>query len=71
MDDLAYIEETAKNPESRNMQRMFDMMDTRYGETDTEKSRTWATQFAEFKRNGRGGGDIETFGRVSRALSPS
>ena len=57
-DALTYMEETEKAPQSRDTQRIFDLLDARYGKTDTEKSRMWLSQFTEFKRNVSAWGDL-------------
>lgn len=56
---MTYMAETELNPQSRNIRRLFDIMNTRYGKTDTEKSRFWLSRFADFKR--MSGGNSEDF----------
>ena len=51
MDALSYMEETEACPESRDLQKLFDLLDERYGRTDTEKAWMWLSQFNDFKRN--------------------
>ena len=61
MDAMTYMEETERTPQSRDMQRIFTLLDERYGKTDTEKSWMWLSQFTEFKRNVSGGETYKDF----------
>ena len=49
-DALLYMESTEKNPESRTVDHIMRLMDTRYGRTDSERACSWLTAFTEFKR---------------------
>ena len=52
MEVLAYLESTESNSESRSVDTVIQMLNTRYGETDSERARSWlsSSSFTEFKR---------------------
>ena len=70
MDAMTYMEETENHPHSREMQKVFDILDIRYGKTDTEKSWMWLNQFTEFKRNVNAGESYRDFwSRYNRTVT--
>ena len=49
-ESLLYMEQTEKNPQTRTINHIMDLVDTRYGRTDSERACSWLTAFTEFKR---------------------
>ena len=50
MEVLAYLESTESNSESRSVDTVIQMLNTRYGKTDSERAWSWLSSFTEFKR---------------------
>ena len=50
MEVLTYLEGTEVNPESRSLDTVKQMMNARYGKTDSERAWSWLSSFTEFKR---------------------
>ena len=70
MDALTYMEETAKDRQSRDIQKLFGILDERFGKTDSEKSRMWMSHFAEPKRKTGGCEGYKDFwSRFIRAIA--
>ena len=70
MDALAYMEDTEECPESRDTQRIFDLLDERYGRTDTEKAWMRLSQFNDFNRNLSAHGHFKEFwARYQRTIT--
>ena len=47
---IAYKELADQAPDSRAIVKIVDMVDSRFGATDSERARAWMTAFADFKR---------------------
>lgn len=47
---MPYMERTEQRPESRPIRKIFEILDYRFGKTDTEQSRIWLSKFEGFKR---------------------
>ena len=54
METLKYLEESESCPERRRLDDVIQMLDTRYGRTDSEKAWAWLTGFANFRREPQG-----------------
>ena len=50
METLTYLEESETCPERRRLDDVIQMLDTRYGRTDSEKAWAWLTGFTNFRR---------------------
>lgn len=46
---LLCMGQTERQPESRPIATIINMLDSRFGRTDSEKTRPWITAFAAFK----------------------
>ena len=46
---LLYMEQTEGDPQRRTINRITDLVDSRFGRTDSERACSWLTAFAEFK----------------------
>ena len=51
MEILAYLENTESNPESRSVDKVMEILNHRFGRTDTERAWSWLSSFTEFKRD--------------------
>ena len=49
-ESLIYMEQTERDPNSRSISHVMDLMDTRYGRTDSERACAWLSAFTDFKR---------------------
>ena len=49
-ESLIYMEQTELCPETRSIAAIMDMLDSRFGRTDSERACAWLTSFTEFKR---------------------
>ena len=47
---LLYMEQTEQTHDTRSIAVVIDMLDSRYGKTDSERACSWLTAFTEFKR---------------------
>ena len=47
---LLYMDQTEKNPGERTVNHVMDMLDSRFGRTDSERACAWLTSFTDFKR---------------------
>ena len=46
------MENTESAPHTRSVDKVMDILNHRFGRTDTERARPWLTSFTEFKRGG-------------------
>ena len=49
-ESLIYMEQTELCPETRPIAAIMDVVDSRFGRTDSERACAWLTSFTEFKR---------------------
>ena len=47
---LIYMENTEQTPEQRSIGAVIEMLDSRYGKTDSERACAWLSAFTDFKR---------------------
>ena len=47
---LLYMDQTERQPDERSIATIMNMLDARYGRTDSERACSWLTAFTEFKR---------------------
>ena len=52
MEVLAYLENTESAPHTQSVEKVMEILNHRFGRTDTERAWSWLTSFAEFKRDG-------------------
>ena len=52
MEVLAYLENTESAPHTRSVEKVMEILNHRFGRTDTERAWSWLTSFTEFKRDG-------------------
>ena len=50
---LLYMDQTERQPEERPIATIINMLDARFGRTDSERACSWLTAFTEFKRDER------------------
>ena len=68
LNGLAYIDRAESQPDLRKIDDMVTMLDERFGRNETEKSRAWLNEFANFSLK-TGGNMKDSWGRFGRTTT--